>query len=143
MSSPCEPRPCALHVLVPGGGGERPDLIGLLTALGDHLAELTVHTAPGTDGAVPYAILVRAAEVIDDLRGRTPRDVRYDEQGHDLTHALRRDAARGLRPVVVLPSRSPRRAVRAVRRAAACTDAPVALVPASTLSPANDREGAR
>lgn len=143
MSSPCEPRPCALHVLVPGGGGERPDLVGLLTALGDHFAELTVHTAPGADGEVPFATLARAADVIDDLRDRTPQDVRYEEQGHDIAEVLRDDVARGLRPVVVVPSSSPRRAVRAVRRAAARTDAHVAVVPTAATSPVEDREAAR
>lgn len=143
MSSPCEPRPCALHVLVPGGGGERPDLVGLLTALGDHFAELTVHTTPDADGEVRFATLARAADVIDDLRGRTPQDVRYEEQGHDIAEALRGDVARGLRPVVVIPSDSPRRAVRAARRAAARTDAHVAVVPTAATSPADDREVAR
>ena len=143
MSSPCEPRPCALHVLVPDDGGGRPDLVGLLTALGDHFAELTVHTAPGADGEVPFATLARAADVIDDLRGRTSQAVGYEEQGRDIADALLDDVARGLRPVVVVPSGSPRRTVRAVRRAAARTDAHVAVVPSAAPSPADDREVAR
>ena len=143
MSSPCEPRPCALHVLVADDGGGRPDLVGLLTALGDHFAELTVHTTPGPDGEVPFATLAGAADVIDDLRGRTSQDVRYEEQGRDLVDALLDDVARGLRPVVVVPSGSPRRTVRAVRRAAALADAHVAVVPTAAPSPADDREVAR
>ena len=67
----------------------------------------------------------------------------YDEQGQDIPETLRADVARGLRPVVVVPSGSPRRGVRAVRRAAARIDAHVAVVPTAATSPADDREVAR
>ncbi len=43
---------------------------------------------------------------------------------------LQRDVERGLRPLVVVPAGSPRRTVRAVRRATQAVAAHVAVVPA-------------
>lgn len=131
MSDPCEPRPCALHVLVPGGEVGPLDASGLLTALGARVGEVIVRTVPDADGDVPLDALRLAAAVIDDLAVRTDRAVAYEE-AHDLLPALRRDAERGVRSVVVLPATCSRRTVRRIRRAIAGAGAHLAVVPTGT-----------
>lgn len=129
MSTPCVPQPCALHVLVARGDADRPDLSGLLSTLGDRLGDLDVVTVPGVDGRIDLATLRLAAEVVDDLRLHVGR-ARYVEHAGDLGDLLQRDVERGLRPLVVVPAGSPRRTVRAVRRATQAVAAHVAVVPA-------------
>jgi hypothetical protein len=132
MSNPCEPRPCALHVLVPGGDVVRPDPSALVDALGDRLGALIVRAVPDGDGDVALSTLRLAADVIDDLTRRTGRTVRYQEHTGDIGDTLRRDAEAGVRSVVVLPAGSPRRTVRAVRRAVVDAGGHLAVVPAAS-----------
>ena len=133
-----EPRACALHVLVPCTGDDRPDPTALLAALGDRVSRLSVLVARDGGGHVPLCTLHRAADLVDDLAARTGAPVHYLEHDGDLADLLQRDHDRGVHPLVVLSAGAPRRTVRAYRRAAGRGSAHLAVVPRST-APSEDR----